>query len=185
MAQQQADDPLIQKTIAGIDAKVPPAMQNAYQRIVTAGLKVMSSPKTNHLLNDELDGADPAVAAGQAAVKLLGLLYRQSKGSMPVQPAMLAATTLLMYMLDYLEKAGALTIDQAVIERASKTFMQEVLKAKGVRSGDLQQMINQNASKMPPFKGGGSGAPAAPAPPPAEAAPPAPGGGAGIIGGAM
>ena len=53
--------------------------EKCFQRIITAGLKVMYDPKTNDMMAKLKSQSDPAEIAGAGVAKLLGLLMNQSR----------------------------------------------------------------------------------------------------------
>ena len=137
-------NPLLQKTEEAIAAKVPANLKNAFQRIITAGLKVMYDPKTNDMMAKELKSqGDPAEIAGAGVAKLLGLLMNQSKGTMPMKAAIPAATVLLCEGLDFMEQAGLVKVDQNVLAKAMQAMSSSFLQLLGVTPDKMGQMIAQ------------------------------------------
>ena len=59
-------NPLLQKTEAATEAKVPPKYKGACQRIVAAGLRVMYSEQTHDMMVKELQKPqDPSINIGE------------------------------------------------------------------------------------------------------------------------
>lgn len=144
-------NPLLQKTEEAISAKVPANMKNAFQRIITAGLKVMYDPKTNDMMAKQLkEQGDPAEIAGAGVAKLLGLLMNQSKGTMPMNAAIPAATVLLCEGLDFMEQAKVVKVDNEVLSRAMQSMSSTFLQMMGVTPEKFQQMLAKaQAGKKP------------------------------------
>lgn len=137
-------NPLLQKTEQQVQAKVDPALQNAFQRIVTAGLKVMYSQKSHDMMVSELKAhGDPAEIAGNGVAKLLGLLMSQSKGTMPMKAGIPAGTVLLCEGLDFMEQAGLVKVDQNVLAKAMQAMSSSFLQLLGVTPDKMGQMIAQ------------------------------------------
>lgn len=135
-------NPLLQKTEEAIAAKVPANLKNAFQRIITAGLKVMYDPKTNDMMAKQLkEQGDPAEIAGAGVAKLLGMLMNQSKGTMPMNAAIPAATVLLCEGLDFMEQAKVVKVDNEVLSRAMQSMSSTFLQMLGVTPEKFQQML--------------------------------------------
>ena len=82
-------NPLLQKTEAATEAKVPPKYKGAFQRIVAAGLRVMYSEQTHDMMVKELQKPqDPSINIGEGVAKLMGILWSQGKGTLPMQAMM-------------------------------------------------------------------------------------------------
>lgn len=172
----QTQDPLLQKTEQAIQAKVAPDSQQAFQRIVTAGLKVMYSPETHDLMVKQLGAnGDPAEMAGAGAAKLLGILFKQSKGTMPMSGAIPAATVLLCEGLDFMEKSGKVKVTSDLISAAMKALSANLLQLFGATPQKLQNILSNGAQADKNAPQGSAQPPqatqAAPSAPPQQAAP--------------
>jgi hypothetical protein len=164
-------NPQLQAVEQAVQTKVPPELNSAFQRIVAAGEKVMYAPETRHLLQSQLSqkGA-PADLAGQGVAKLMGLLFKESKGTMPMKAAIPAAQVLLCEALDFMEKAGLVQVGDDLIAEATKDMMAYLLQIFGFKKAQIDQymhagMASQGSTDgtMPASAdaGGGAQAPAA------------------------
>jgi hypothetical protein len=161
-------NPELQKVEQAVQAKVPPEMQNAFQRIVTAGMVVMYSDKTRQMLTNQLrQQGDPAIIAGEGVAKLMAILYQQSKRTMPMRAAIPAAQLLLCEGLGFMADAGMVQISNELIAQATQEMITYLLQIFGFSKQKIQQYIQAGMQKQ-----GGSAAPAAIQP----AAPAQPGG---------
>ena len=138
-------NPLLKQTEEAIQAKVPKNMQEAFQRIVLAGSKVMYSKESQNLIADELksDG-DPAEIAGTGVAKLLGLLMAHSKGTMPMQAAIPAITVLLCEALDFMEQAGKVKVDADLLARATQDMASAVMQMMGLTPDKLSSIMQKS-----------------------------------------
>lgn len=107
---------------------IPPSMQDAYQRIVLAGMKVMFDPQTHKLMLDALDGpGDMPDKLGKGIASLMGLLWQQSNRTMPPQLMIPAGLELLAHAVDFLNKSGQQVSNQDFGD-ATQVFIQTMLE---------------------------------------------------------
>ena len=112
---------LLAKAEQAIQDKVPAAMQGALQKAVHAGLTIMYSPYGTKAISQLIaKHGDPESAVAEGAAKLVGEMYKQSKGTMSMKIGVPAATILMCEGLDFLEKSGKLTVTNDVIAEATK-----------------------------------------------------------------
>lgn len=174
-------NPLLAQAETAIQAKVQPQNLPLFQRIVTAGQKVMYSPQTHDMMLKALSGpGNKADIAGEAASKLLGVLYHEMQGKLDMTVAIPAGVMLLCEGLDFMEKSGSITVDKPFLAQAMKSMMTSTLQLFGVTPQKLAQM-KQGAAQggAPGASPAGASAPSASAPA-GLASPPA-----GIIAGAQ
>lgn len=120
--------------------QVPEQYQDALQRVVLAGKKVLYSKDSHGLVEEQLSVDDPVAAAGEGAVELLGLLAKESRGTMPKQVAAPAMLILLTDVLDYLKQTGRAKGDAADLDSATRAMTATVMKAAGVSPEGFQQI---------------------------------------------
>ncbi len=157
--------------------KLPPDMQEAYDRVVLAGMKIMFSPETSEMAMNVIAGDGPIdERLGEGIATLMGTMVKQSNNTMPPQLVIPAGVELLVAAGDYLKQSGAEPITDDDIGGALAVFSAKVLEAAGAKDPEtLKQMLQQAGGGMP------QGAPqpgAAPAPggPPQPPVAPKPGG---------
>jgi hypothetical protein len=156
-------DPLLTKVEAAIKAKVPANLQNAFQRIITAGMQVMYSPQTQKLMQRQMNQqGNPADVAGDGVAKLLGILYKQSKNTLPIKAGIPAAQILLCEALDFMEKAGKIKITNDLIAQATKSMLGAILQMFGVTPQKLQAMAQAKQTGQQPAQASAQPAPAMP-----------------------
>jgi hypothetical protein len=176
-------NPLLDKTKAQILAKVDPRLQPIVGKIVNAGHVVMFSPKSRHLLQQQLQsGPNNPEVIGAGIAKLVAVLYAQSKKTAPIKALIPAGTILLCDGLQFLEDAGTVKVDAAFLAKCMQSTGSAILQVLGIKPEQVQAAIDQARSKMPgqtPAAPAAGGAPAAA--PPAPAAP----AGRGVIASAM
>lgn len=131
---------LLGKIEQEIMARVPPDKMADTQKIVAAGMQVMHSPQSHDLMVKQLSGpGDIADKAGEGIAKLMGLLYNQSRRTMPIGPAIAAAQVLLCDGLDFLEQAKQLKVTNELVAEATKSMASNLLQLFGVTKPMLEK----------------------------------------------
>ena len=139
----KVSNPLLQKIIAGVRAKVPSDLDLAYNQVITAGMKVMLSPATNHLLIERLAVPGPLYQkVAQIVTQLIALLYKESQRKMSIPAALLATTELMCVALDVAEKAQTVTLSPDVVAACAHATSMAVLKMFGIGDQQVQRAIN-------------------------------------------
>lgn len=135
-------NPQLQQVEQAVQAKVPPDLMNAFERIVTAGLKIMYSPETRTMLANQLKQPGEATEiVGEGVAKLLAILYQQSKGTMPMKAAIPAAQVLLCEALDFASQAGILQVSADSIAASTKAMVTYLLQIFGFSQAKIQQYM--------------------------------------------
>ena len=144
-------NPILQKTEQAIEAKVKPEQKAAFQKIIAAGLKLMYADKMRAGVTKSLkEGGDPAQIVGDGVAKLLGIMMNQSKGTMPMQAAVPAATILLCEGLDFVEQAGVVKVDSNVLATAMQEMNSSFMQLLGVTPEKLQAMMQKAKTSAAP-----------------------------------
>ena len=137
-------NPMIVKAEAAIDSKVSKADKSAYDKIVMAGMKVMFSKDTHgQLLEGLQESEDKMTSAVEGVIGLLGILYKQSKNTMPIGPMMLAGQSLLMEALDFMEQGGMIEVTTDLLDDATEKYIETLLPKLGVTKEKMQEMMDQ------------------------------------------
>lgn len=133
------------------DMKIPPELQNAYERVVVAGMKVMFSKETNKYVLKALEsGGSNADKLGTGVAELLLMLFAQSNKTMPPQVMIPAGTELVVQAADFVKQAGLMKVTNQDIGDGIQVMIQLVLKAFGADPQKLFQKIGQfDASQVP------------------------------------
>lgn len=145
----QTNNPALQSVEQAVQEKVPQEMQEAFQRIVTAGEAIMYSPESRESVMQQMNGeGDPAESVGEGVAKLFIILLQKSKGSMPMEAGIPAAQVLLCEGLDFMEKAGKIQATPDIIASATKAMMGYLLQLMGVSQEKLQQLMQAGAQQQ-------------------------------------
>jgi hypothetical protein len=153
MARPEGDDIDSETIKKNID--VPPELQEAYERVVIAGMKVMFSEKTHKLMLDELQKEGPlGQKLGMGIAGLLMLLIKQSNNTIPLEVVIPAGVNLITRAADFIRKTEIEKITNADIGDAMEVMISTVLQKFGVEPEQMNQMLNQYSDENIPTEMG-------------------------------
>ena len=137
--------------------RVPGNLKEAYDRVVLAGMHLLFDKKSAINTDDGLarnNGKPLGQKLSDGIVGLMMMLYRESKGTMPPQVIVPAATNLLLQMVEYVQKSGE-ALPPAELSKAMQDVLYGILqKMGGVSPMKLNQMFNQFSAQGKPQSGG-------------------------------
>ena len=143
-------DPILQKIERGIEAKVPPEMKKDYLAVVVAGMRIMYSEETAHLIDDQLKSSTDIVKnVSEGIAKLIGMISNESKGSMSQPAAALASISLMAQALDYAERKYGTTITPEIAAACTKATATAVLGVFNIGQDQVDQQIAKGRSGAP------------------------------------
>ncbi len=135
----------------------------SYDKIVAAGTKVIYDKETFSELMKGIDQSkDPVFEVADGIVGILGILYKQSRNTMPLVPMISAGMTLMVDALDFMEQAGMATIDKETLAKATTMYMNSLLPKLGLTPEKMQGVLDgvqgtmSDPEKMKQFRGGKS-----------------------------
>ena len=172
-------NPALQKYEAGIEENIKPEDKEAYDRIVTAGMKVIASDEFSQQMLDTLSvkGEELPDKIADGVARLISLLHVSAKGKMPVGPTIAAAYTLMVKAMDFAERAIGTEITNDIIADTAIKTISVVAPLLGISKEKLQAaMQGQQPEAQPAMQGQASPIPEQPAaqpPQPAQSAQPA------------
>jgi hypothetical protein len=150
---------MIKKAEAAIDAKVPPADKAAYDKIVLAGMKVMFEDKQMHAqLMEGLQQSPDVKTVVDGVIGILGILFKESRNTMPVGPMILAGQSLLMEALDFMEEGGMIEVTPDMLGEATQLYIETLLPMIGMTPEKMKaimakaQGVMSDPQKMAQFK---------------------------------
>lgn len=126
--------------------KVPPDLQEAYDRVVVAGMKVMFDKATHQLAMKAIAGDGPlGERVGKGIAGLIATLFKKSNNSIPPQVIIPAGVNLVMQACDFLQKSGQEQISQQDIGEAVNTAVRVILSMFGADPDKMVELANANS----------------------------------------
>lgn len=118
---------------------MPPKLQNAYDRVVLAGMKIMFSEKTNQVVMKQMQGPGPvSERLGMGIAGLMATLFKESNKTIPPAVIIPAGVYLLAQAADFLKKSQIENVDDKTIGDAMQIFVETTIKMFG---GDSRQGV--------------------------------------------
>ena len=143
-----SSDPIAQ-TRAAVEQKVPAEQQDALQRILLAGQRILYDKQTNTEVEKRIqESKTPAEAAGGGALELLGILAHESRGTLPPKLVGPSAIILMTEILDYLKQTGRIKGDAADLETAARALSETMMKGSGVTPEAFDQILGKTQEAM-------------------------------------
>ena len=153
MARPEGDD-LDTETIKE-NIKMPPELQEAYERVVIAGMKVMFSKESHKLMLDELQKEGPVgQKLGMGIAGLMLLLVKESNNTIPPEVIIPAGVNLLSRAADFIRKSEIEKITNADIGDAMEVMISTILQKFGVEPEQMAEMLNQYSDENIPAEMG-------------------------------
>lgn len=140
----------LNKAQAAVEAKLPPAMKSQYERILLAGMKVLFSKETHDKVFTRVGEGNVAARCAIVTASVLSMLFKESKGSMPMAAAMPAGVMIYLNMLDFMASLGAVQIDKQTVDTGMRLLGQTLhnLIEGGKQSQPQPQLQPQQAGML-------------------------------------
>lgn len=152
-AENPMQDNVLQAAEQKIESQLTPETQAAYMRIVTAGMKIALAKGPNGIMAGIAHSQNPLQDCAKGAIGLVGMMFKQSRGTMPVKALIPAATTLMLKALDFADRTGVVKVGTPELVQATHIFANLMLKEFGVTgqmlktaAGKIHQIANDPAS---------------------------------------
>ena len=153
MARPDGDDLSVETIKENI--KMPPELQEAYERVVIAGMKVMFSKESHKLMLDELQKEGPVgQKLGMGIAGLMLLLVKESNNTIPPEVIIPAGVNLLSRAADFIRKSEIEKITNADIGNAMEVMISTILQKFGVEPEQMAEMLNQYSDENIPAEMG-------------------------------
>lgn len=152
-APEGRDDLDPEKVKQGI--QVPAEFQQAYQRVVAAGMQMMFSKESNKAAIDSMMRVEGDIAQklGKGIAGLLGLIVKETNNTVPPQVLIPAGVELLIQAADFLRKTRMADINNQVIGNAMEVMVTTVLQAAKLDVQKIAGFIEQKAGGAQPMMG--------------------------------
>lgn len=152
MGRPQGDD--LTTEVVTKNIKMPPELQEAYERVVIAGMKVMFSKESHRAMLQEIQRPGPmAERLGKGIAGLMLMLFKESNASMPPNVIIPAGVQLLMEAVDFLRKSGLEKPTNADIGDGIEIMIATILGKFGVAPEKMAELLNQYSNENIPEMG--------------------------------
>ncbi len=144
----QVQSPLLKQAEGIVEKGVQPKFMDAYKRVVVAGMKVMFDKKTHKMMIEGLeDEPDPITTGVRGLIGILSILYKQSRGTMPMEAMIPAGLTLMIIGLDFMDKTGIVKVGKEELGKATQEYLNELLPKIGLTPEKMNTLMTnvQNA----------------------------------------
>jgi hypothetical protein len=149
MGRPEGDD--LTKEAVEENIKMPPELQEAYERVVIAGMKVMFSKESHRAMLKELQREGPMdQRLGKGIAGLMLLLFKESNDTMPPAVMIPAGIKLMMEAVDFMRETGLGQPTNAEIGSGMQIMISTILEKFGVAPDKLEQMLNQYSNENIP-----------------------------------
>lgn len=124
--------------------KMPPELQEAYDRVVLAGMKIMFTKDSHKLMLKELQKPGPVgQKLGQGIAGLMLILVKESNNSIPPAVLIPAGIQLMMQAVDFMRQTGMEKVTNQDIGDGMELMIMTLMEKFGASPEKVQQMLNQ------------------------------------------
>jgi len=124
--------------------KMPPELQEAYERVVIAGMKVMFSKESHKFFIEQLQAeGQMAEKLGKGVAGLLVYLYKESNNTIPSEVMIPAGIRLLTKAADFINQSGSAKVTNQEIGDAMELMISTILQQAGVSPEQMEEMFAQ------------------------------------------
>lgn len=124
--------------------QMPPELQEAYDRVVLAGMKIMFSKDSHKLMLKELQKPGPVgQKLGQGIAGLMLILVKESNNSIPPAVLIPAGIQLMMQAVDFMRQTGMEKVTNQDIGDGMELMIMTLMEKFGASPEKVQQMLNQ------------------------------------------
>ena len=149
MGRPEGDD--LTKESVEENIKMPPELQEAYERVVIAGMKVMFSKESHKFMLKELQREGPMdQRLGKGIAGLMLLLVKESNNTIPPEVIIPAGMKLMMEAVDFMRETGLGEPTNAEIGSGMQIMISTILEKFGVAPDKMEQMLNQYSNENIP-----------------------------------
>ncbi|HYN54416.1 MAG TPA: hypothetical protein VES38_06900 [Methylotenera sp.] len=129
-----------------ISRAIPPKLQEAFARVVKAGMKVMFSEQTHQMMMEQLsaDGEMDQVL-GEGIAGLMLLLFQKSNQTMPPEVIVPAGIYLLSEAADFTEKIMKEKVPAEIMASSISVMTNIILEKMGVPKDKMDAAMNKAA----------------------------------------
>lgn len=141
---KEVESPICQQAIAQIEKSLGANQQDAFSRMVSAGMRIALNKGPRGLLGSLTQSKDPIADVVKGAIAISGIIYRESRGTAPLGVLVSAAMVLALHGLDFAARAKIIPEPTPeVVAQVTQSFIEELLPKFGITADRLGQMTQQ------------------------------------------
>lgn len=136
-----------------LESQLTPPVRQDYDKIVVAGLKLALDKGPDGILASLKNSKNPTHDIVLGAINLIGLLSKQSRGTMPIKAAVPACMSLIIHALDFADKAGIMKVGPQELAQAGHLFGNMITQKMGITpdmiktaAGNIQKVTQDPAN---------------------------------------
>jgi hypothetical protein len=138
------NNPVLQQAEEKVESQLQPKVRADYDKVVVAGLKAGLNNGPKGILAALVNSKQPIQDCVTGAFNLVSLLYKESRGTMPIQALVPGAMTLMLHALDFADRARIVKVGAPELVQATHMFATLALQRFGI-SG---KMLHTAAAKI-------------------------------------
>jgi len=121
--------------------QVNPQQQNAYDRVVLAGLKIFYDQSTHAGIVNMLRNGEPSEALANTMTNIMLQLDQKSGGKIPEEVILPAAAELLDELAQLAGKSGVFQPDERILGNAMQRMVMSLAEQYGATPEEVQQLM--------------------------------------------
>jgi hypothetical protein len=141
-------NPLLQQVQEALEKNMQPQLRTAYEKAVADGREAGLRDGLNSIVAGLAKSKDPISDAVKGAIGVTLILRNHSKGGLPMQAAVPAATDLMLRALDFLGQAKIMKIGVPELERAAHIFGDDFLRRMGITREQMIYAMHQSHAML-------------------------------------
>lgn len=123
--------------------KMPPELQEAYERVVLAGMKIVFNEKTENILMTQINGpGDTGEKLGKGIAGLMLLLFQESNKTIPPAVIIPAGVDLLVQTAEFLKKGNLVEVAPDDVGQGIEVMVSVLLEKFGGNVQKLTELLN-------------------------------------------
>lgn len=128
----------------GLRENVPPPMREAYEKVVTAGMKIMFDKSTHYLLLEQMEAeGEVSDKLAEGVATLMAMMLKNTKGAFPQQLIIPAGIELMLHAADFIAQGGGETITANDMGEAIQKFVFKLFEGTGVKPEALMASVGK------------------------------------------
>jgi hypothetical protein len=124
--------------------QLPPELQDAYDRVVAAGMKVLFSKETHASMLEQLEApGDMPTKLGEGIARVIVFLFNESNGTMPQEVIVPAGILLVLKAAEFINKSNLGKVSDEEIGTAVEVMIDSLFEQFGEDRSQLDAALAQ------------------------------------------